>query len=391
MSCESADIVIVGGGVIGLACAWMLAGRFSKVFLLDAGDLGGGASRVAQGNIGIAPWMTGFDLQWQCAGRGAFERFLGETDGLRVDRSGTLFVADDNAGAETMRRQVDRLNADGQHADWLDAATLREAEPMLSPDLAGAVHVRDSLSVEVGEFIDALIKHARLAGAHLFPREAVQSIVFDRGRIGVRSAVREIAAAQVVLAAGFETGALFRDLGLGVPIIPQKGHVLSVSLPMPAIHHYVVEGGYEGAVAAEPDSSCSYAIACTLQPVAGADIRIGSSREFTGADLRVRTEVVDAIRRRAARFLPSLEGTALDTIEVGLRPWTADNRPMIGPLIGMDGLTIASGHNGDGITTALATAARLADQLTGVPVVPMPEIAPERLVRAPPVRVTEMR
>lgn len=382
MSGEVADIVIVGGGVVGLACAWLLAERFPRLLLLDAADLGGGASGVAQGSVGIAPWMSGFDLRWQLSGRNAFERLLGAADDLRIDRSGVLFVAEDDTGAAAMKRQARRLSAVGHRAEWLDQSALREAEPALSPDLAGAVHIRDSLTVDVVQLIGALIRRARQAGARLFPREAVRSIIVDRGRIVVRTIIREIAAAQVVIAAGFETRTLLRRLGLDVQIVPQKGHVLSMPMPAPAIRHYVVEGGYEGAVAAGPDSAVGHAVACTLQPVSGARLRIGSSREFNGEEPGMRPEVVDAIRHRAARFLPSIQGATADAVEAGLRPWTADNRPLIGPV--GDGLAIAAGHNGDGITTALATAERLADQFAGVAVAPMPEIAPGRFMRAQP-------
>ena len=382
MKDDVADVVVVGGGVVGLACAWLVAERGADVILLDATALGGGASAAAQGGIGIAPWMSGVRLGWQRAAVALFRDRLGDEPGLIVDRAGPLVVTDTEADAAALRTAAGIHAAAGLSVEWLDPAALRAAEPGLAHRLVGAVFYRDSLNIDVATYLDALERRARTAGARLFAGEPVASVRIVRGAVdGVSTLSRKIVAPVVVVASGVASRDLLAAAGFDFPIVAQKGHVLSMAMPPAPIRHYVIDAGYERSLAARPDAGPAPAVATVLQPARDGSLRVGSSRAFADPSLDPNPTVVEAIRLRAAGLVETLAGAPVRAVSTGFRPWTPDDLPLVGGLAACAGLFVAAGHNGEGMATALSTGNRIADLVTGRPGASIPEIAAERFVR----------
>ena len=381
MSPLSTEVAVVGGGIVGLATAWTLARAGMDVALFDAAALGGGASGAAQGGVGVAPWMSGFDLAWQRHAIAVFERMLEGEDDLDCGPPGALFVAEGDA-ADVLRQQLDALAAAGMACEWLDGPALRAAEPALAHRLVGAAYLPHSRNIDIAALLALVARRAEQAGARLFAHEQVERIRTGGRKVqGLETAERVVNAAQVVLAAGTGSPALLAGITAAPAIVPQRGCVIEVAMPKPAVRHYVIEARYAVSLAARPGSERS--IATVLQPARGKTLRVGSSREFVGLAPAAGDTLGEAVLARARQFVPGLSTLPIESMVVGFRPWTADNRPFVGPLADIDGLFLAAGHNGEGVATALATAARLAADISRSSDAPPPELRPGRVLDGP--------
>jgi len=168
-------------------------------------------------------------------------------------------------------------------------------------------------------------------------------------------------AGQVVVAAGLGSRALLRPLLGVVPLAPRKGH-LAVTARGPALcRHQLVEASYLDSVHGE--SGCS--VAMNIQPRPGGQLLVGSSRQRGVSDLEVEPALLGRMLARACDFMPSLAERSVLRAWCGLRPATPDGLPLIGPVPSCHGLWLAAGHEGLGITTSLATAELITDQMLG--------------------------
>jgi glycine/D-amino acid oxidase-like deaminating enzyme len=151
-------------------------------------------------------------------------------------------------------------------------------------------------------------------------------------------------------------------VGLDLPVRPRKGHVLVMSKVPGLIHHPLLEGGY---VTTVQTSTEGLQTALAAELTASDTLLLGSSREFGGYDRTVSLDVIQAIAGRAVRFLPSLAGKGVIRSYAGLRPWSPDHLPLIGPASGVPGFYLATGHEGAGICLAPITGHLIAGWVTG--------------------------
>ena len=207
------------------------------------------------------------------------------------------------------------------------------------------------------------------------------------GRIAaVETRKGRIATGQVVVAAGVWSRAVARLAGLDLPVWPLKGHVLVTEPLRGMLRHYLIEAAYEAGAASFAATAMTAAgpaagaprVAAVLQPLPSGQILIGSSREFAD-DREVSRERLAQIARRACRLVPLLAERRVIRSYAGLRPWTPDGRPLIGPTRQVAGLAIATGHAGEGNTRALITGRLIGDLLPGgaPPLDPLP-LSPDR-------------
>lgn len=347
------DVIIVGAGIVGAACAYYLTRSGMRVTVLDAGFAGGGATAAGMGHIVVMD-----DSEAQFALTSWSQRLLDELlPGLppsaAFERRGTLWVAEDDAQLDAGRAKLAFYQSRGVRAELLDAGGLAEAEPNLRAGLAGGLRVPADGVVYPPTVATWLLDEAVRGGATVREGVSVEAIN-DRG-VAVQGTALE--ADHVINAAG----AAASKLTPGLPIVPRKGHLVITDRVPGFCRHQVVELGYLRSA----HSMDSASVAFNVQPRATGQLLIGSSRELVGWDASVNRTVLARMLARAVEFMPGLAPLPALRTWTGFRPATPDSLPLIGAWPAVAGLWIAAGHEGLGITTALGTGSLLADLIAG--------------------------
>lgn len=359
---RSYDAVIVGGGVVGLACAWRAARRGARVAVVERSQPPAGATRVAAGMLAPVGELAFGEpklLELTLAAAEIYPDFVAELEaasGLSVDyrRDGALHVALDRDEAAELRRTHELQRSLGLEAEWLPPRRCRELEPSLTPSFNGGVHAPREASVDPRALVAALT--AALAAeesAALLAGAGVEEALLDGERIvGVRTAAgEELRAANVVLAAGAWSGAAeWLPEPARPPVRPVKGQILELR-------------------ARDGVGPCRRIVASErvyLVPRPDGRLIVGATVEEQGFDEAATAGGVHELLREAYRLLPEVAEMELVEADAGLRPGTPDNLPLVGPS-GVDGLLWATGHYRNGILLAPLAATTLVEQMEGVP------------------------
>ncbi|MBE3648921.1 NAD(P)/FAD-dependent oxidoreductase [Paenibacillus polymyxa] len=374
MKHDAGDLVIVGGGIIGTAIAYYAAKSGMKVVLAERGEIAGGTSSRCDGNILAIDKEPGFDSRMSLLSQKLVAEMAKELeDEFEYRAPGSILVCENDQEMQAAELWVTRQQQEGLPFRMLDQQDLQEEWPYLAKDLPGGLECKTDSTVNPVQMTYALARAARRMGARLLPRMPIQSILKDeRGNAcGVETPNGVIHADAVVLAAGVWTRSIGDSVGLDLPIIPRKGHIL-VSARMPSIgNRKVMEFGYLmskfGGQRSVDEVYEKYGVALVFEPTASQNILIGSSRQFVGMDTGVDQQVIRLIARRAIRFFPALANVPLMRAYTGLRPWTPDHLPIISAVDEVPGLFIASGHEGDGISLAAVTGKLVTEMVRGEP------------------------
>jgi glycine oxidase len=352
------DAVIVGAGVIGLACAWRAAAAGLRVRVLERDRPGAGASSVAAGMlapVGEATWGEEPLVGLALASHRAWPRFateLAEASGDRVgfDPLGSLHVALDRDEAEELRRRYELMSELGLDAEWLRGRECRRLEAGLTTACFAGIHAPHEAAVDPSRLIPALARAAERAGAELVAEAEVAEAILEGDRIvGVSTADGvEHRAGAVVLAAGSWSAAGWLPPDARAPVRPVKGQILTLRGPGS-------ERVCERIVASER---------VYMVPRNDGSLVVGATVEERGFDRRVTAGAVYELLREAYRALPDVAELELAGVVAGLRPGTPDNAPLIGPA-SLDGLVFATGHYRRGVLLAPITAAAVVAHLAG--------------------------
>lgn len=346
------EVVIVGAGIIGCACAAALAKQGLGVTVIESAIVGGGATAAGMGHLVIMDdnpaelALTGYSLDlWR-------DMVAQHPLAHEYHRCGTLWVASDEEEMAAAHAKHMLMNAHGISCTILDTAALQKAEPSLRKGLAGGLLVADDGLVYPPKSAKILLDQAVQHGAQFLNGE-VEALILS----GIRLVDgREIFANEVVLATGLSSMKLIPEL----PLRFKKGHVLITDRYPGFAQHHLVELGYiKSAHASDGDS-----VAFNLQPRPTGQIMLGSSRQFDVTDKAVEPAVLAKMLKQAISFMPALADLKAIRSWTGFRAASPDGLPMIGPHPWRKNVWIANGHEGLGITTSLATAELLKDQMT---------------------------
>ncbi|WP_055589254.1 glycine oxidase ThiO [Peterkaempfera griseoplana] len=368
------DVLVVGGGIIGLAVAWRTAQRGLGVAVLDP-DPGHGAAQVAAGMLApVTELQYGEEplLRLGMASNARYADFAAELEqasglptGYRA--CGTLAVAldaDDRAELQDLYAFHQRL---GLTSRWLTGRETRRLEPMLAPSVRGALLVEDDHQVDGRRVGAALLEACRRAGVDLVAARA-ERLTVEHGRAtgAVAEGGRELAADQVVVAAGSRSH-LLPGLPEGVlpPVRPVKGQVLRLRIP-PVYAPFLSRN-----VRAVVRGCHIY-----LVPREDGELVVGATMEELGHDTTVTAGGVYELLRDAHELIPGITELPLVETSAGLRPGSPDNAPLLGPTA-LDGLVAATGHFRNGVLLAPVTGDLVAEYLAagrlpelGVPFLP---------------------
>ncbi|AUG76766.1 glycine oxidase [Kitasatospora sp. MMS16-BH015] len=358
---ESApDVLVVGGGVIGLAVAWRAAQRGLAVTVLDPAP-GGGAVQVAAGMLAPVTELQYNEEPLLRLGMASNERYaafaaeLTELTGLDTGyrATGTLAVALDADDREELRELHAFHGRLGLASEWLTGRECRKLEPMLAPGVRGGLHVAEDHQVDGRRLARALLAAGAAAGVRLHRAEAAELLVTGGRATGVRLADGStLTAGQLVLAAGCRSH-LLAGLPAGVlpPVRPVKGQVLRLRIP-PAYAPFLSRN-----LRAVVRGQHIY-----LVPRADGELVIGATSEEQGFDTTVTAGGVYELLRDAHELVPGLTELPLVETGAGLRPGSPDNAPLLGPTA-LPGLTAATGHYRNGVLLTPVTADLIAEQL----------------------------
>jgi glycine/D-amino acid oxidase-like deaminating enzyme len=362
MSSAAYDVVIVGAGIVGAACADEFARRGMRVAVVDREVVGSGATAAGMGHIVV---MDDSEAQF------ALTRYSQQLwQALRLDlpgdveyeQCGTIWVAADEEEMVEVRRKQDYYARRGVPATVLDAAELRRVEPNLRDGLAGGLLVGEDAVVYPPCAARFLMERAQKRGAEL--RLGASVVQIGQGRVRLSDGF-EMTGKIIVNAAG----AWAPELTGGVEIKKRKGHLVITDRYPGFLRHQLVELGYLKSA----HSVTSDSVAFNVQPRRTGQILIGSSRQYGAEHKDVDQQILRRMLQRAQEYIPGLGSMSAVRTWTGFRAATPDKLPLIGPWPGDESLFLATGHEGLGITTSLATARILADQITGS----KPEIPPE--------------
>ncbi|MEZ5076587.1 MAG: glycine oxidase ThiO [Solirubrobacterales bacterium] len=359
---RSYDAVIVGGGVIGLACAWRAAQRGARVAVLERAEPPAGATDVAAGMLAPVSELSFGEpelLELTLASAALYPGFVAELEaasGRSVGflRRGALHVALDRDEAAQLRRVHDLQRSLGLEAEWLAPRRCRELEPGLTPSFNGGVFAAGEASVDPRALARALAIALAEAGGELRSGCEVVGGVFEGERLaGVRTAAgEELRAGTVVLAAGAWSGAIeWLPAATRPPVRPVKGEVVELR-------------------SRDGEAPCER-IVCServyLAPRDDGRLIVGATQEERGFDTAVTAGGVHELLREAYRLLPEVAELELVGAIAGLRPGTPDNLPRVGPGE-IEGLLLATGHFRNGILLAPLAAETLVAHLVGAEV-----------------------
>lgn len=346
-------MVIVGGGIVGAACAHELSAEGLRVLVLEAGVVAGGATAAGMGHVVVMDdseaelGLTAYSARLWRAQADAMPKEC------ELDRCGTLWLAKDDDQWESVRRKHEVYAAHGIEAEVLDSAALAECEPNLRRPMAGALRVPGDAVIYPPAAARWLLEMAQSRGADVREGCRVEGISGQE----VRLAGERIAAGTVVNASGAEAPRLTPSL----PIVPRKGHLVITDRYPGFCRHQLVELGY----LASAHEMSTESVAFNVQPRITGQLLIGSTRELVGWDSTINRRIVSMMLTRATEYLPALAGLSAIRSWVGFRPATPDGLPLIGRLEDPHGVWVAAGHEGLGISTSLASARILTDLMLG--------------------------
>ncbi|HKE97318.1 MAG TPA: FAD-dependent oxidoreductase [Actinomycetes bacterium] len=415
MTGAGVDVVVVGGGVVGCACALELAERGARTLLLERAGLAAGASGRNQGLLLPSPDPRIAPLFRESLAR--HEWLAGGPVPFGLRPVAQLLLAGEPATLPLLRAHADGIAQGGFQVDTLGPGELVRAEPSLAPDLAGGARCEHARALDPAAVTLAWAQAARRAGAEVRTHDAVRGLLHhppgapaaarpatpatSPGRVaGVVAESGPVAADAVVVAAGPWARSVALAAGVDLPVGGARGWLLQTA-PLPRrVGHALEEATWPGSEGVgtrmRPPTVAELARgpagdggrqgdAFTLQQGPAGHATVGASLHVSLREDPELAETVHGLARRALRFVPGLADAGVVASWSGVRPVTPDGWPMVGPVPGADGLWVAAGHGPEGVMLAPPTARMLAAHLLrGEPEPDAAPFDPARLLGGPP-------
>jgi glycine oxidase len=358
------DVAIIGGGIIGLTTAYVLAKEGVRVTVLDRQDFGQEASWAGAGIIppgnrkhAVSPFDRLRALSAESfPGLSAELRELTDIDNGYLRSGGLEFSLGEDAASEEEWRGA------GIEVEGLTESQARNLEASLAPGLGQTYRLPELAQVRNPRHIRALLVGCTKRNVRLHAHcPAHEFVTQGRRVVGVSCGDETIQADAYVATAGAWTDSLLRSIGLHLDIQPVRGQIVLLKAAKPLVHHVLMWG------------------ARYLVPRADGRVLVGSTEEHVGYDKRTTESACHDLRRLAYRLVPALEQAEVERCWAGLRPGSPDGLPFIGQAPRLNNLWVAAGHYRAGIQLSIGTAQLLLEMILGRPLSLDP--APFRLER----------
>jgi D-hydroxyproline dehydrogenase subunit beta len=362
------DVAVAGGGIVGAACVAECTAAGLKVVVVEPGPIGGGATAAGMGHIVVMDDSPAQIALTNYSRTLWMERARELPPDVEYVAAGTLWVAADEEEMAEVRRKLGVYHAIGVRAEVLGARDLPAAEPNLRPGLAGGLLVSDDAVVYPPCAARYLLERARQGGAVLRIGEAAASLSGQ----GIKLRDGTMLSAGITVNA---TGAWAPELTPGIEVRKRKGHLVITDRYPGWVRHQLVELGYLKSAHSTTEDS----VAFNVQPRRTGQLLIGSSRQFDVSHSAIDRHMLTRMLQRAQEYMPGLGELSAIRSWTGFRAATPDKLPLIGPCPGDERMYLATGHEGLGITTSLATGKLVADQILGrTPAIPVEPYLPGR-------------
>jgi D-hydroxyproline dehydrogenase subunit beta len=348
------DVVVIGAGIVGLACARECCLAGLRTAIVEAGEPGKSTTAAGMGHVVVMDDSPA-QLALTKYSRAMWSSQAELMPAAEFEPRGTVWVAADEEEMAEVYARRRRYQLTDIEAEVLDVAALKASEPKLREGLAGGLLVKGDAICHPPAAAAFYLADAQRMGAELFLSQALTAA---RGRVTLANG-SVLEADRILLAMGAEC-----DLLPALPIRKRKGHLL-ITAPRPGfVHHQVVELGYlKSAHQQDADS-----VAFNVQPRPNGQIMIGASRQYGNEDPSIDEHIVAELMARAQSYMPELAGIEIVHRRTGFRAATPDKLPLIGPAQGLSddpSLWLAAGFEGLGITCAPGAARLVVDGILG--------------------------
>ncbi|MGE0679648.1 MAG: glycine oxidase ThiO [Candidatus Binatia bacterium] len=349
---KTADVVVIGGGVIGSAIAWHLSAQQQQVILVEKNQPGQEASAAAAGILAVASGRSkrGPMYQLKRAGQEMYPtlvRELEERTGIDIEyqTTGVLDLIRTDADEKKYRQLYELRREQGYAATWLTAEEVRRLEPTLTAELRGAVHFSGDHHLHNGKLAEAWAKAVEQRGGVVQTGVIVNETRIEGSKVtAVRIGDEWVSINTVVIAAGSWSRQVGNLFGLTIPIEPAKGQMITVRST--ELRHVISWNEHY------------------LVPRKNGEVVIGSTVEFVGHNKDVTLETVQSLISRSIDLAPGIGKAPLNRFWAGLRPYSPTRRPILCRAPGLENVILATGHHRNGIVAAPITGKLICELIT---------------------------
>jgi glycine/D-amino acid oxidase-like deaminating enzyme len=362
---KTADVLIIGAGVIGASIAFHLTRLGIKPLLVEKSDPAAGSSGACDGLVFMQSKKPGLHLKLALESRRRFDGLEAQLGGSIEFRSpGGMCLIESEAELAAMRLFVAEQRASGLDVELIDGDEARRREPCLSRKVIAATFSALDSQVNPYALTFAFLRAAKSAGARILTGDGVKRIEVVSGKTtGVLTGNCRISTPVVVNAAGALAAEVGHLAGLEIPITPRRGQIVVTASIAPLVRHCLISAQYV-AVKFNPALAATGGMGFSLEQADSGNILIGSTREFVGFDRRTTFDGIRTIASRIAPVIPALKRVPVIRTFGGLRPYTPDGLPILGTVAGVEGFIMAAGHEGDGIALSPITGELIADLIS---------------------------
>lgn len=366
-----ADVVVVGGGVVGIASALLLARSGVKVCIIERGDIGAGTTSAAAAAALLQTKTSAQKLALANESLAFLDELHRQYGGsFEYEHTGSMLAACSEDELAVVKEMLAKLESLGLDVQWVGGDQARAMMPVLGPAVIGATYSPKDATINPLQLIMTYARAAREQGAiiHTFTNVTgiersggkITGVITDRGRIRTET---------VVNAAGVWSGEIGRLAGVVVPVTPIKGELLITEAMPPSMRGTLISAKYllskarlEVKSGGEP---ARRSVGITLVQVAHGNFLVGSTREDDGYNIHSTYAGMRELVRQLLEITPCLSNLHLIRAYAGLRPITPDGMPIIGRAPELPGFITAAGHGGDGLVLSAVTARMVKEIVTG--------------------------
>lgn len=355
MRSKNPDILIIGGGIAGVSLAYYCAKEGLRVTVLEKNYLASGTSGANQGNLSIHARAAGIYLDINVECLEMFRTLKDELDfDIGYEEVSGLLVTDRWDHLKCLKGRVEELNRKGLHAEVLSSDELLKREPHLSKAVRGGLFCRESARINSPRLVSGFAQAGRRLGVQIRTGKKASRIRCQRGKIvGVEAGQETFEADKVVIAAGTESKALARTVGISLPVELSRG-VLLVTEPTAEIGRHIINEIEDGEVLSDSkDPVDRYKVRLVFSREKSGNCLVGRSSESVPGDRCETTPVIiETIGRNLCKFIPSFRDTHLLRAFAGVRAISCDGLAILGPVEEAEGLFLSAAHGDKGINTS---------------------------------------
>ena len=363
---RSADVIIIGAGVIGASIAYYLGKEGIRAVVLDKKQIASGSSGACEGLLLLQSKKPGIHLDMALESLRRFSQLARELDPpIEYENKGGVVVIETEEELAAMQQFVEKQKKHSVEVSLLNTEQACDKEPALSNNIVGATF--SPLDSQANPIMLTLgfLRSAQKAGAVVFANTAVRAIELTHNRVdAVITDKGKIETKVIINAAGVFAPGIGDMVNLSIPIKPRRGQILVTEAVAPILKRCILSARY---IAAKfnPKIAEAGGVGFAVEQTANGNILIGSTREFVGFDKRTTYEGIHTIASNILRVIPEIGNLNIIRAFAGLRPYTPDGLPILGKVETVKGFIMAAGHEGDGITLAPITGEMIAKLVAG--------------------------